>query len=155
MEKELTKKARAGVQVTVWPSAFGGKNWEPMSFNPQTEIVYANTLNIGWNYKAVPSEYKVGEFYWGADLSLGWAWPDGPRGYRAGLELPQLFSGFGIERFKLPSQLPGKHQAASNRRFDRPPSFSEAYRPLGAVSVFTWGHSALSNGRSSPYRRRI
>ena len=81
VETELTKKARAGEQVTVWPSAFGGKNWEPMSFDPQTETVYANTLNIGWNYKAVPSEYKAGEFYWGVDLSLGWAWPDGPRGY--------------------------------------------------------------------------
>ena len=62
VETELTKKARAGELVTVWPSAFGGKNWEPMSFNPQTETVYANTLNIGWNYKAMPAEYKAGVF---------------------------------------------------------------------------------------------
>ena len=101
VETELTKKARAGEQVTVWPSAFGGKNWEPMSFNPQTETAYANTLNIGWNYKAVPSEYKAGEFYWGVDLSLGWAWPDGPRGYLKAID-PLT----GTTKWESPSDIP-------------------------------------------------
>ena len=101
VETELTKKARAGELVTVWPSAFGGKNWEPMSFNPQTETVYANTLNIGWNYKAMPAEYKAGEFYWGVDLSAGWAWPDGPRGYLKAID-PLT----GRTKWESPSDIP-------------------------------------------------
>ena len=55
---EVSKKARAGEKVTVWPSTLGGKNWGPMSFNPQTDTMYANTLNIGWHYKAVPRSTK-------------------------------------------------------------------------------------------------
>ncbi len=81
IETEVSAKARAGELVTVWPSILGGKNWEPMSFNPQNGIAYANTLNFGGNYLAVPAEYKAGEWYLGMDLTKGWAWPDGPRGY--------------------------------------------------------------------------
>jgi alcohol dehydrogenase (cytochrome c) len=35
IETDISAKARAGEKVVVWPSIFGGKNWEPMSFNPQ------------------------------------------------------------------------------------------------------------------------
>ena len=49
IETELTKKARAGEQVLVQPSLLGGKNWEPMSFDPVKNVAYANTLNIGFN----------------------------------------------------------------------------------------------------------
>jgi alcohol dehydrogenase (cytochrome c) len=72
-----------------------------MSFNPQTETVYANTLNIGWNYKAMPAEYKAGEFYWGVDLSAGWAWPDGPRGYLKAID-PLT----GRTKWESPSDIP-------------------------------------------------
>jgi alcohol dehydrogenase (cytochrome c) len=78
---EVSKKARAGEKVTVWPSTLGGKNWGPMSFNPQTGTIFANTLNFGGHYKAAPAEYKAGEFYFGADMSDLWEFPDGPRGY--------------------------------------------------------------------------
>ena len=81
IETDVTTRARAGEQVTVWPSILGGKNWEPMSFNPQNNTAYANTLNFGARYKAVAAEYKAGEWYIGLDLSDLWAWPDGPRGY--------------------------------------------------------------------------
>jgi alcohol dehydrogenase (cytochrome c) len=87
VETELTQKARAGEQVELWPSILGGKNWEPASFNPKTGLIYANTLNFGSNYKAIPADYKAGEFYLGMDLTKGWAWPknadgsDAPRGY--------------------------------------------------------------------------
>ena len=50
-------------------------------FNPQTGLAYANTLNIGGNYKAEPATYKQGEWYLGMDLTDPWAWPDGPRGH--------------------------------------------------------------------------
>jgi len=78
---EVSKKARAGEKVTVWPSTLGGKNWGPMSFNPQTGTIFANTLNFGGHYKAASAEYKAGEFYFGADMSDLWEFPDGPRGY--------------------------------------------------------------------------
>ena len=81
IETDVSAKARAGEKVTVWPSILGGKNWEPMSFNPQTGTAYANTLNFGGHYKAVPAEYKAGEWYVGMDLTDVWEWPDGPRGY--------------------------------------------------------------------------
>jgi alcohol dehydrogenase (cytochrome c) len=81
VETEVSAKARAGEKVVVWPSILGGKNWEPMSFDPQTGTAYANTLNFGGHYKAVPAEYKAGEWYVGMDLSDVWEWPDGPRGY--------------------------------------------------------------------------
>lgn len=79
IETELTAKTRAGEQVTFWPSAFGGKNWSPMAYNPETRTAFANTLNIGMNYKAVEPQYRAGTFYFGAEFS--WAWPEGERGF--------------------------------------------------------------------------
>jgi alcohol dehydrogenase (cytochrome c) len=81
IETDVSKDAREGKKVTVQPSILGGKNWEPMSYNPQTGLAYANTLNIGGNYKAEPAVFKQGEWYLGMDLTDIWAWPDGPRGY--------------------------------------------------------------------------
>jgi alcohol dehydrogenase (cytochrome c) len=81
IETDVSAKARAGEKVVVWPSILGGKNWEPMSFNPQNNTAYANTLNIGGHYKAVAADYKAGEWYVGMDLSDIWEWPQGPRGY--------------------------------------------------------------------------
>ncbi|NOJ46662.1 methanol/ethanol family PQQ-dependent dehydrogenase [Bradyrhizobium archetypum] len=81
IETEISKEAREGKKVTVQPSILGGKNWEPMSYNPQTGLAYANTLNFGGNYKAEPAVFKQGEWYLGMDLTDIWAWPDGPRGY--------------------------------------------------------------------------
>jgi alcohol dehydrogenase (cytochrome c) len=81
IETDISAKARAGEKVVVWPSILGGKNWEPMSFNPQNNTAYANTLNIGGRYKSVAADYKAGEWYVGMDLSDIWEWPQGARGY--------------------------------------------------------------------------
>ena len=51
IETDVTKDAREGKKVDVCPSILGGKNWEPMSFDPQTGLAYANTLNFGGHYK--------------------------------------------------------------------------------------------------------
>ncbi|PHP64931.1 PQQ-dependent dehydrogenase, methanol/ethanol family [Zhengella mangrovi] len=79
VQTQLAADARSGKQVEYWPSAFGGKNWSPMSYNPDMKTAFANTLNIGMNYKAVEPQYRAGVFYFGADFS--WAWPEGDRGY--------------------------------------------------------------------------
>ena len=94
-------KARAGEQVTVWPSILGGKNWEPMSFDPQTGVAYANTLNFAGNYKAIPAEYKAGDWYVGMDLTAPWIWPEGPRGYLKAID-PLT----GKAKWEAPSDLP-------------------------------------------------
>jgi alcohol dehydrogenase (cytochrome c) len=79
IKSAITKEMYAGKQVEVWPSAFGGKNWMPMSYNPQTGLAYANTLNFGWTYQAQVPKYRAGVFYFGAKFA--WAYPKGPRGY--------------------------------------------------------------------------
>jgi alcohol dehydrogenase (cytochrome c) len=81
IETDVVKDARDGKKVTVYPSILGGKNWEPMSFNPQTGLAYANTLAFGGHYKSEPAVYKAGELYLGMDLTDVWEFGDGPRGH--------------------------------------------------------------------------
>ena len=76
---EIYEGARTGEEVTFWPSAFGGKNWMPMAYDPGSRTAFVNTLNIGMNYKAVEPQYRPGAFYFGAEFS--WVWPEGDRGY--------------------------------------------------------------------------
>lgn len=80
IDSEVTTKVRMGEKQEVWPSAFGGKNWSPMSFDQERNLLFANTLNFGWTYKAADAQYRAGTFYFGAEF--GWAYPkDEPRGY--------------------------------------------------------------------------
>ena len=83
VETDVSKDAREGKKVVVYPSILGGKNWEPMSFNPQTGLAYANTLSFGGRYKSEPATYKAGEWYLGMDLTDLWDWPAAgePRGH--------------------------------------------------------------------------
>jgi alcohol dehydrogenase (cytochrome c) len=101
VETEVSVKARAGEAVQIWPSILGGKNWEPMSFNPKTGLAYANTLNIGGNYKATLDQYKVGEIWFGADMSNPWNYPEGPRGYLKAID-PLT----GKAKWEAPSDIP-------------------------------------------------
>jgi alcohol dehydrogenase (cytochrome c) len=67
--------------LEIWPSALGGKNWSPMSYDPHTRLLYANTLNFGYPYRTEKQERARGQWYTGVDLN-GWTWPqDGNRGY--------------------------------------------------------------------------
>jgi len=72
IDTDVIQKARAGEKVELWPSILGGKNWEPVAFDPKRDTVYANTLNFGMPYKAIPVEYKAGDWYLGMDLTQGW-----------------------------------------------------------------------------------
>ena len=38
--------------MTVWPSVSGVTNWQHMSFNPRTGLLYINTLHVGMTYEA-------------------------------------------------------------------------------------------------------
>jgi alcohol dehydrogenase (cytochrome c) len=101
IETDVSKDARDGKKVTVYPSILGGKNWEPMSFNPQTGLAYANTLLFGGHYKTEPATYKAGEWYLGMDLSDLWDWGDGPRGALRAID-PLT----GKAKWEVPSDIP-------------------------------------------------
>ncbi len=101
VETDVTMQARAGEKVTVWPSIMGGKNWEPMSFDPKRGLAYANTLNFAGHYKAIPVNYKAGDWYLGMDLSDLWGWPAGPRGYLKAID-PLT----GRAKWEAPSDIP-------------------------------------------------
>jgi len=101
IETDITRDAREGKKVTVFPSILGGKNWEPMSFNPQTGTAYANTLAFGGHYKTEPVTYKAGEWYLGMDLTDLWEWGNGPRGHLSAID-PLT----GKTKWEAPSDIP-------------------------------------------------
>ena len=86
VESAQTKKVRAGEDVEIWPSVIGGKNWQPMSWNPGTGLAYANTLNMSWPYQIAKPEYKRGEWYLGMNMR-GVTMPKGePHGYLSAMD---------------------------------------------------------------------
>jgi alcohol dehydrogenase (cytochrome c) len=56
--------------VEVWPSAFGGKNWMPMSYDPGRKLAFFNTINVGMKVKYARQE-KPGAPNWWLGLELG------------------------------------------------------------------------------------
>jgi alcohol dehydrogenase (cytochrome c) len=77
----------------------GVKNWSPVSFDPQTGLVYANTLHFGMHYKPTNPVFRAGLTYWGADIT--WIWPDGPRGFLKAID-PLT----GKTKWEAPSDIP-------------------------------------------------
>ena len=75
------KRPRLGFRAKdVCPSAIGNKNWMPMSYSPQTGLVYMPTLNICMDMNLAQVDYKRGAFYLGADFELGKWGPGGHLG---------------------------------------------------------------------------
>jgi len=61
----------------VCPNLIGGKNWQPMSFNPGTGLVYIPSNNICMDWAVSEVNYKRGVFYLGAEFPT----LAGPGGY--------------------------------------------------------------------------
>jgi alcohol dehydrogenase (cytochrome c) len=101
IETDVTKQAREGKPVTFWPSLLGGKNWEPMAYDPVRRLAYANTLNFGGHYKPVAEQFHKGELYLGIAKSDLWDWPQGPRGYLKAID-PLT----GKAKWQMPSDIP-------------------------------------------------
>ncbi|MDO9709202.1 methanol/ethanol family PQQ-dependent dehydrogenase [Paracraurococcus lichenis] len=100
IDSEVTKHVRATEQtVEVWPSVLGNKNWSPVSFNPNTGLVYANTLNIGMKYTPTRETYRAGATYWGAEIE--WVFPQGARG-----QLSAIDPLTGKAKWEAPSDIP-------------------------------------------------
>ena len=56
--------------IEVWPSAFGGKNWMPMSYDPKRRLVFLNSIDLGMKVKYV-KQTRPGGPNWYLGLELG------------------------------------------------------------------------------------
>jgi PQQ-dependent dehydrogenase (methanol/ethanol family) len=61
----------------VCPNLIGGKNWQPMSYNPGTGLVYIPSNNVCMDWSVSDVTYKRGVFYLGAEFPT----QPGPGGY--------------------------------------------------------------------------
>jgi alcohol dehydrogenase (cytochrome c) len=81
MTAEVRKTEEMKDFIEVWPSAYGGKNWQPMSYDPTRKLVYLNTIDMGMKVKYVKQQRQAGP-NWYLGLELGGFVPpaDGMRG---------------------------------------------------------------------------
>jgi alcohol dehydrogenase (cytochrome c) len=64
VETEIAKSIRDMKATEHWPSTRGGKNWPHAAFNPETGLLYANTLHEGRMYKHLEIKpHVVGQRY--------------------------------------------------------------------------------------------
>ncbi|MGY4573687.1 PQQ-dependent dehydrogenase, methanol/ethanol family [Bradyrhizobium sp. USDA 3256] len=61
----------------ICPNLIGGKNWQPMSFNPETGLVYIPSNNMCMDFSVNDVSYKRGVFYLGAEFIT----KEGPGGF--------------------------------------------------------------------------
>ena len=99
----------AGKQVDFCPSLWGGKNWPPSAYNPDTGMLYipANN-NLCSSFEATPPRYRPGELYMGVGLSDIKVYPrDGDVDHIGELQAWHLASGQRKWVTKFPQQLWG------------------------------------------------
>lgn len=65
VETEVAKQFREGKQIELWPGQWGAKNWAHAAFNPETGLLYVNTMHNSRMVRALKAEYKVGQRYQG------------------------------------------------------------------------------------------
>ena len=64
----------------ICPNLIGAKNWMPMSYDPDTGLVYIPTMNLCMDLEGIDAEYKRGAFYLGVNFDLGKMGPGGHGG---------------------------------------------------------------------------
>jgi alcohol dehydrogenase (cytochrome c) len=63
------KRPRVGHKATdICPNLLGGKNWQPMSFDPQTGLVYIPANNLCMDMEATEVKYNRGVMYLGKEF---------------------------------------------------------------------------------------
>ena len=60
VETEMAKKVRAGEQIELWPRSAARKNWPHAAFNPETGLLYANTMHRGRTVQAPAGDEVTG-----------------------------------------------------------------------------------------------
>jgi alcohol dehydrogenase (cytochrome c) len=69
--EDSAKRPRLDYKATdICPSWMGGKNWQPMSFNPETGLIYVTTNNMCQDMQAAAVTYRRGAFYLGDDFKV-------------------------------------------------------------------------------------
>jgi alcohol dehydrogenase (cytochrome c) len=64
IETDVAKKLRAGEQVELWPTQRGAKNWPHAAFNPETGLLYANTMHSARLFRQLETKpYVQGQRY--------------------------------------------------------------------------------------------
>jgi alcohol dehydrogenase (cytochrome c) len=62
IETEIARKLRAGEQVELWPTQRGAKNWPHAAFNPDTGLLYANTMHAARLFRQLETKpFVVGQ----------------------------------------------------------------------------------------------
>ena len=88
VETEVAAKLRAGENVALWPNILGAKNWQHAAFNPNTGLLYANTIHMLSTQKLMPLKlpHKPGDRWTGMqDIKFDYE-PNGPRGYMSAID---------------------------------------------------------------------
>ena len=81
-EEEPDKRPGPGRPAKdICPNLIGGKNWQPMSFSPETGLVYIPTNNVCMDWAVSDVSYKRGVFYLGAEFPT----KEGPGGFNGEL----------------------------------------------------------------------
>ena len=66
-----SKRTKQGVNTkNICPAAMGGKNQQPVSFSPRTNLIYAGTNNLCMDYEGVEVKYIAGAPYVGANVRI-------------------------------------------------------------------------------------
>ena len=82
VETEVAKALRRGESAELWPNVLGAKNWEHAAFNPQTGLLYVNTVHMASTYKLAPLEaFKPGSRWMGVQDLKFTNEPNVPRGH--------------------------------------------------------------------------
>jgi alcohol dehydrogenase (cytochrome c) len=69
--EDPAKRPRLDYKATdICPSWMGGKNWQPISFNPETGLAYIAANNMCQDMQASEVNYRRGSFYLGNDFSV-------------------------------------------------------------------------------------
>ena len=69
--EDPAKRPRLDYKATdICPSWMGGKNWQPMSFNPGTGLIYVTTNNMCQDMQGAEVNYRRGAFYLGNDFAV-------------------------------------------------------------------------------------
>jgi alcohol dehydrogenase (cytochrome c) len=69
-----------GEALEIWPGMIGAKNYAPMSYNPNTGLVYLNALEAPMRYKPLGVErWRRGTLFLGAEISF--ELPEGDIGF--------------------------------------------------------------------------
>ncbi|MDO9710820.1 PQQ-dependent dehydrogenase, methanol/ethanol family [Paracraurococcus lichenis] len=87
VETELAQRMRKGETLEVWPGLRGGKNWPPMAFNPDSGLVFVNTLHDPRSYTFNNEEQpKPGMRYLGLTINTPPKKPGEPWGFTKAID---------------------------------------------------------------------